>query len=189
MRHFYGSIRFSLLHSCSWRRKFRSTISTLSSLSDLPHSVLMIRHFASERVEIRQNLRRRRFAGFLSESECIARRVRPGRGRNGWKLAALLTVESSDLGQGIIEWRECSVSSHLFNGALYVMGEGDLYVMATKEEQDVSAYEVIAFGSFIGTFDQEAVKLHMKLKDNERHRYHAVIKHKEQVFGPFSEVC
>lgn len=101
----------------------------------------------------------------------------------------MLTVESSDLGQGIIEWRECSVSRHLFNGELYVMGEGDLYVMATKEEQDVSAYEVIAFGSFIGTFDQEAVKLHMKLEDNERYRYHAVIKHKEQVFGPFSEVC
>ena len=100
-----------------------------------------------------------------------------------------MTVESSDMGQEFIEWRECSVSGRLFNGALYVMGEGDLYVMATKEEQDVSAYEVIAFGSFIGTFDQEAVKLQMKLEDNERHRYHAVIKHKEQVFGPFSEVC
>ena len=70
-----------------------------------------------------------------------------------------------------------------------MLGEGDLYVMATKEEQEVSAYEVITFGSFIGTFDQEAVKLQVKLKNSDRHRYHAVIKYKEQVFGPFSEVC
>ncbi|CBK21173.2 uncharacterized protein [Blastocystis hominis] len=98
-------------------------------------------------------------------------------------------IELSNYGQALIEWRECSVTNRLFNGALYVLGEGDLYVMATKEEQEVSAYEVITFGSFIGTFDQEAVKLQVKLENSDRHRYHAVIKYKEQVFGPFSEVC
>lgn len=70
-----------------------------------------------------------------------------------------------------------------------MLGEGDLYVMATTQEKDMSAYEVIAFGSFIGTFDQEAVQLSVKLENSEPHRFHAVLKYKEQVFGPFSETC
>lgn len=98
-------------------------------------------------------------------------------------------VELSNYVQSVIEWRECIVAQQFFHGALYVLGEGDLYVLVTKEDRDVSTFDVIAFGSFIGTFDQEAVQLRAKLKDENRHRYHAVLKCKEQVFGPFSEVC
>ena len=40
-----------------------------------------------------------------------------------------LIIESPNYGQALIEWRECVVKVSRFKGALYVLGEGDLYVI------------------------------------------------------------